>query len=115
MGTLHLLYKQTTTVTLPDGKHISSSHKSETCLPHLPTNVRQAYILPQLKNKARLSLEIICDNAYTVKLTQENIDIICNYNSKLNLHGKRDHPTRLWIIDINGIQDHAHLPSGSPS
>ena len=97
-------------VTLPDGKHITSTKKGELCFPHLPSDVKQAHIFPDIKNKALLSLGTFCDNGYTVELTKDRINIISKTNNYFNLYGHRDHSTGLWMIKT--VQDQQPASAG---
>ena len=82
-----------------------STETAELCLPHLPKEVRQANIFPNIKNKSLLSLGTFCNNNYNIKLTKNKIFINHKFNKKLSLQGERDHQTGLWMVDIGPVHN----------
>jgi hypothetical protein len=84
-------------VTLPNENVICSTHTAQLLFPKLPLAVLQAHVFPQLKNRALLSIGVLCDAGCTVTFDTTSVKII--YNNEIVLEGSRV-PPGLWTTHL---------------
>ena len=81
------------TITLPDGTHLTATHKCLLDLPQLPDQARTAYIFPSLQFSL-ISVGTLCDHGCTATFTKDIVHI--QHNGTTILKGFRNQQTRLW-------------------
>ena len=87
-------------IRMPDGKIIYYSHTELLTQDTLPTKARHAHILPELKNKALLSICMFCDNGCLVIFNDKNVHIIDRINNKNIMHGTRDNQSSIYMVPL---------------
>jgi len=87
-----------TTVTLPDGTRVSSTHECKLALPQLPAAARFGHILPSPASHSLLLVVKLCNAGYDVSFKDITCDV--RYRGRLVLSGSKCHKTGLWFVPL---------------
>ena len=90
---------------MPDGHIIYSSHTALLHQNTLPIAERQAHILPDLKNKALLSIGMFCDNGCLALFDDKKVYIIDKQTNKNIMHGTRNNKSTLYMVPLTTKQN----------
>ena len=100
--TLSTTPNTSTTVQLPDGTTLTSSHTAIIDLhPALPPAAQTAHVLPELQNSL-LSVSQLCDSGCTTIFEPD--DVTVTYNNTTVLTGQRSPYTNLWHVNLSANQ-----------
>jgi hypothetical protein len=86
-------------VNMPNGTTIQSSHTCNLLLTYLPSQARQAHILPGIVHNSLISVGQLCDSRCIVTLTHYQVTV--TKNKKCVMQGSRDPKSRLWRVNLN--------------
>ena len=78
-------------------------------IPHLPLEVRRAYIFPALTHDALISILQLCDHGYIAVFDQNEIYILKDGN--IAWSGGRYHKTSLYMIELANKKKHSQIPA----
>ena len=92
-------------IRMPYGHIIFSSHTALLPQDTLPIEARQAHILPDLKNKALLSIGMFCNNRCLVLFDDEKVYILDKRTNKNIMHVTRDNKSSLYIVPLTPEQN----------
>ena len=98
-------------VALPNGQVIISTHTATLNLPTLPLAARAAYIFPSLQGSL-LSIGMLTDAGLTATYTSDAVTIQ-NAMGITVLSGYRSPSTRLWMIDLPSPTTVSHTEESS--
>ena len=86
--------QQPITVGLPNGAQLTSTNDGcHLAIPQLPSNAREAHIIPGLTHSSLISIGKLCDSGCIATFNQRDVKI--TKNNELLLTGNRDHHTGL--------------------
>jgi hypothetical protein len=85
-------------VNMPNSTTIQSSHTCNLLLTDLPSQARQAHILPGLVHNSLISVGQLCDNDCSVTFTQDQVTV--SKKRKNLMYGSRDPKSRLWRVNL---------------
>lgn len=100
------------TVHLPDGHTMRSTHTAPLQIPHLPPSECKAHIFPQLANNSLISISQLCGNGCMATFTHDKVTI--HYQHIPILHGYHNYTTGLWYFH-SPAQLIAKVPTGTPT
>ena len=92
-------------IRMPDGHIIYSSHTALLPQDTLPIEARHAHILPDLKNKALLSISMFCDNGCLALFDDKNVHIIDKKTNRNIMHGTRANKSSLYMVPLTPEQN----------
>ena len=90
-------------VTLPDGRKITSSHICDVRIPGLPT-VLTGHIMPEMTTASLFGIRILCKAGCKIVFDEEKCQVF--YENNIILTGFKDPASDLWTLPI--------LPDDSP-
>jgi hypothetical protein len=96
-----------TTVRLPNGTTMESSHTADLDIPELNAAASKAHVFPGMANHSLLSAGQFCNGGYIVTFKQDTVTICDSGNSQI-VSGPRDLNTGLWRINLR--QNNNHKP-----
>ena len=85
---------------MSDGHIIYSYHTALILQDTLPIEARNAHILPDLKNKALLSIGMFCDNGCLALFDDKKVHLIDKRNNKNIMHGTRDNISSVYMVSL---------------
>jgi hypothetical protein len=85
-------------VNMPNGTTIQSSHTCNLLLTGLPSQARQAHILPGLMHNSLISVGQLCNNGCSVTFTHDQVTV--TKDKECVMRGSRDPKSRLWRVDL---------------
>jgi hypothetical protein len=92
-------YQNPSTVRLPNGATIESSHTAAFDIPELNAAESIAHVSPGMDNHSLLSVGQLCNERYTFTFKNASVTI-CDPQELQILSGARDLDTGLWCINL---------------
>ena len=93
-------------ITIPNGKRMTSTRTCNLDIPWLPNHVTEAYIVPGLAHASLISTRKYCDAGCKVIFDANECKIY--YKGKLVLAGSKDKNMALWKLPINPMTNPTH-------
>lgn len=93
-------YNDSINITQPNGEQLTSTYEGIIDNQLLRREARKAYLVPQLKKPALLSIPTVCDANYDVLFTKEKV-YVKNKQGVSVVTGERNPSNKLWAIPIN--------------
>jgi hypothetical protein len=87
------------TVRLPYGAMIESSHTAELDIPELNATASKAHVFPGMANHFLLSVGQLCNECYIFTFQNASVTV-CNSQKAQTLSDPRDLDTGLWCINL---------------
>ena len=85
------------TIQLPNGNHVTSTHKADLDLPMLLPAARHVHLVPGLHNYSLLSIGQLCDAGYHITFGSASMKVF--HDDVCILQGSRSSHTKLWHIN----------------
>jgi hypothetical protein len=97
------------TVCLPNGAKMESSHTAQLNIPHLNAAASLAHIFPGMASHYLLSVGHLCKEGYVVTFKDASVTV-CDSQKFQILSGPRDLDTGLWRINLKQDNQQIHQP-----
>ena len=92
-------------IRMPDGHILYFSHTALLPQDTLPIEALYAHVFPDLKNKALLSIGMLCDNGYLALFDDKKVHIINKKTNKHIMHGTCDNQSSLYMVPLTPKQN----------
>jgi hypothetical protein len=97
------------TVRLPNGATMESSHTAQLNIPHLNSAASLAHVFPGMASHYLLSVGQLCNEGYVV-VFKDALVTVCDSQKFQILSGPRDLDTGLWRINLKQDNQQIHQP-----
>ena len=98
-------------ITITNGKSMTSSHTCNLEIPWLPNHMTEAHTLPGLAHASLISTRKFCEARCKVIFDADECRVY--YKGNLVISGGKDENTALWKLPINPTTNQMHNQKGS--